>query len=787
MSVCSPLMESWALPISSSVEFARRFFSDALETISGLGLSAFTATEGPVSKEPIALPDLRPHWLAELCTDICLSATGHAEESIQFRASSLLFEMFWRQSQQGRVKGNLSVVASVFMPFVPKLLSHIEYFSSLPAKGQLRKDIIPCFLFVLQSAPTGIMKALWRKLAKRAEGKTLRKDSVDKYGGIIGSGSDARNDANLSTLHPVTQNNEYFEVDGEPDIFDLFGLLNLSLVTIEYEGSGNQGGENIVGVAENNEKTIWRREYLLSCPSKTALYPRYRSFNHSQTSSSVGDVMDIAEQPTTNESRRWHAHDCSMIIINVCRQIVREILGMLRPNMTVTADAKETVFDTSISKIRHEKGKVGSGQLRSESLTYAVSDTIIFVRAAGSVYLHALSVKQSDIVLTKTLTAAVEIVKIFGINMFLSAVGETLQHWMRVVLELCGARRAEVRVEACEFLNLLLRLTYDAFGSFTRVRLPLLAVQSEVMERIVAKASRKYLLEQRLLDLSPIPLSNDSAEASLTPLWRTIDRLHNQSATQNLSFKSALSRLAIKMKMIFRAYLAAHALAIVNRSESFNRSESGFHGGDIVPAQVNPYVQSLRVSVHRIVSNSSWFSKRFLGYQTALPLDRSMIQTEAVEDSFLIAADVFSSTELPSHRVAWLQKLAEFHRMRGRFAEEATCRCKMYHTYREAAKLHDHIWCSSPFLPWASSPPDSSHPDGDGHAIVSDFDYEIENLSGGSGKLIDRSGSAFRRIFYRAADSVRVRSGDWGGLGGGRFLFYGYVTCSLLLPPPPII
>jgi len=120
-----------------------------------------------------------------------------------------------------------------------------------------------------------------------------------------------------------------------------------------------------------------------------------------------------------------------------------------------------------------------------------------------------------------------------------------------------------------------------------------------------------------------------------------------------------------------------------------------------------------------------------------------------------------------------LQKLAEFHRMRGRFAEEATCRCKMYHTYREAAKLHDHIWSSSPYLPWASSSPDASNPDSEGHAIVSDFDYEIENLSGGSGKLIDRGGSAFRRIFYRAADSVRVRTGDWGNLGGGKYLFYG--------------
>lgn len=108
--------------------------------------------------------------------------------------------------------------------------------------------------------------------------------------------------------------------------------------------------------------------------------------------------------------------------------------------------------------------------------------------------------------------------------------------------------------------------------------------------------------------------------------------------------------------------------------------------------------------------------------------------------------------------------------MRGRFAEEATCRCNIYHTYREAAKQHDHIWSSSPFLPWAS------HPDGEGNAIVSGFDYE-ESTSCGSGKQLER-GSAFRRIFYRAADSVRVRTGDWGAVSGGKYLFYGVTLKS---------
>ena len=354
---------------------------------------------------------------------------------------------------------------------------------------------------------------------------------------------------------------------------------------------------------------------------------------------------------------------------------------------------------------------------------------------------------------------------------FLSAVGETLQHWMRVILELCGSRRAEVRVEACEFMNLLLRLTWDAYGSFTRIRLPLLAVQAEVMERVVSKASNKFVAEQKQLGLDPIPLPNDAAEAALSPLWRTIDRLHNKSASTNRSFKSALARLAIKMKKIYGAYLAAHAFITVSRdSTGIDRQNA-----DSTSANPNQFVQRMRVSVHRIVTNTALFSRRFLGNHVSVIPDLSSIQTEAVEDAFIVAADVFSSTELPSHRVAWLQKLADFHRLRGRFAEEATCRCCIYHTYREAALQHDHVWSSSPFLPWASQ---RTHLACEGHAIVPELDEAEYSSASGSKQQLERLSSSFRRIFYRSADSVRVRTGDWGEISGGKYLFYGVALKS---------
>ena len=160
--------------------------------------------------------------------------------------------------------------------------------------------------------------------------------------------------------------------------------------------------------------------------------------------------------------------------------------------------------------------------------------------------------------------------------------------------------------------------------------------------------------------------SNGSAEASLAPLWRTLDRLHHQSASQNVAFRSALIRLAEKLKKLFRAYIAAHALSFLNRSR--------FPGQENEPPEVEEernleaetLVRASRISVHRVINATAGYSKQFLGLYSTSPEQTTVAHHEAVEDAFLDAAGVFSPTELPDHRVAWLRKLAEFHAKSGK-------------------------------------------------------------------------------------------------------------------------
>ena len=102
-----------------------------------------------------------------------------------------------------------------------------------------------CEYSAITATTLSLMKALWRKLAKRGEGKIDAK----RYGG-----SDFGCNASFSSLlsrsqtprikEDLSHTSHVVDMEGLVDIFDMFGLLNLSLSTIEYEGSENWSKEN---------------------------------------------------------------------------------------------------------------------------------------------------------------------------------------------------------------------------------------------------------------------------------------------------------------------------------------------------------------------------------------------------------------------------------------------------------------------------------------------------------------------------------------------------------------
>ena len=652
--VNKPLMETWGpWSLGAPTRSTRRLFSDALDELEHLEMSRF-ALDGPVSKENVRIPEMESHWLIELITDICLSATGHVEQNIQHRAAALLYELFWSTSLQGKVNGSLTVLTSMYIPFITKILSHISFLSNLPAKSQVRKDLLTCVVFVMQSAPFGLLRALWRKLCDQLKGK----GDVDNNGGSNGVFDESKFDEK-NQEEDNDSRSSHNEIDSQT-ILDVCALLNLSLKTFEYEGS-EANLEEEVGGALNNRSSQWKREYI------SAVEEEYRDIEISGSRMIPRVGADLKPKYSSTSSRKWFSHDGAIVIINASRNIVREYLCMLRPlddYASLSGPIGHFSNFTSNEAMRNRKGVSKRNMGRNKkNYQFSYEEKVTFSRAIASVYLNCLSLRQSDIVFIKTFIASIEILKVFGIELFLAAVGETLQHWMRIILVHCGARRAKVRVEASDFLALILRLTWDSYGSFFRVRVPLLAVQTEVMERIVATAAARYYREQRRLKVPVEYLSNECAEAALTPLWRTLHRLHHSSASNNAAFKSALELLAGRMKTLYKAYIAAHALAIVTRTN--NSSPRSTTRKKISKDDHLNFFQ-----VKRVVMESAGFSKKILGNRGFSPQENAVTHSEAVEDSFLAAADIFSPTELPLHRIAWLRKLADFHSTCQKFAEE---------------------------------------------------------------------------------------------------------------------
>ena len=376
-------------------------------------------------------PLWKHHWLIELIIHFCLLAIRHVDQTIQNRASALLYEIFWTMSEEGRINGMSSVIASMFfVPFIEEILNNVSHLSYSPKSSQLRKDILPCVVFVCQSAPIDLMRDLWRKLIRRMG--YLQED----FGGI----NDMYVTNSVHNVHSTSDNRDsYKSLANESTILDVFSIFNLSLKTFEFEGS--------------EDKRIFNEEFLWSLE---------RNLEEDESSSL---------RYTTSANRKWHAHDGAIIIINTSRHIVREAL-YIKTTEENNGSRLWKGLGSSSTKVLLKECKTDECKTKEfqpncekqnhfESFHFSLKNIIIFVRASTSLYLNCLTLKQSDIVLVKTLIASVEVVLGFGIKIYLAAVGETLQHWMRIVLFHCGARRAEVRVQALEFLALLLRYQYN--------------------------------------------------------------------------------------------------------------------------------------------------------------------------------------------------------------------------------------------------------------------------------------------------------------------------------------
>lgn len=240
-------------------------------------------------------------------------------------------------------------------------------------------------------------------------------------------------------------------------------------------------------------------------------------------------------------------------------------------------------------------------------------------------------------------------------------------------------------------------------------------------------------------------------------------------------FRSSLVRLAEKIKKLHRAYIASHALSYQDQQETLDDGHYNSSRISEISNEIEFLKRANRISVIRVVNASAGYSKQFLGLQVGARASNSLAHHEALEDALLDAADVFSPTELPDQRVAWLRKLAQFHSKRSKFAEEATCHYMIYYTLNRSCRLNWTLWSSSPFLPWIDNLSDGVNLEGPtGDVDDASFSVPIEktNTTG--------------RVFIHYHNVTRLNSGELRA-DPGKAAFHGVSLLSEYLSTTPWI
>jgi len=233
---------------------------------------------------------------------------------------------------------------------------------------------------------------------------------------------------------------------------------------------------------------------------------------------------------TKHSDNAWLSHDISRVVAKQMSVLLREFGFLLFPDLkvdTARAVAKNHILNCSDAFLRMP---VGVG------IDFTISDVITTTHHILDVHLFALASNQSDHSIELFIKGGTEVLKLLGIRLFLRANerNDSLQHWCRVLLFHSGAKRSRVRVMAVDMLHLIMRTTFSAFGSLSKIRVPIVAVFFSVMNHFY-------------------PYDGDVNDdlSYLSGFMLTLDRFAEGTASKNQQFLASLKHLTAQMRLLY--------------------------------------------------------------------------------------------------------------------------------------------------------------------------------------------------------------------------------------------
>lgn len=291
--------------------------------------------------------------------------------------------------------------------------------------------------------------------------------------------------------------------------------------------------------------------------------------------------------------------------------------------------------------------------------------------------LRTIAIPQSSVTHLRALGGVLQALDKFGVALFLEVTGDSVEHWVRVVLTLMNSMSLSVRSIATDFVVSLLGAVFTLHGNIDDIALIFLSLLPEVVAREIA-----------MFGVSGLLAKIEDVECSVWPLRRAVADIEEANPLDDDRVDPQLAPI----------------LAVFCRA---------------CQAVIDGVLIELRLKGDKCYIVGSLVTMK--------PSETYMF--DADEESLFEAANFFRPETAPLQRLRWLQTLKSLHESKGQWVEAAETLILCARTISDAIPHVGNVWRPSRFVLWydekqslwlSTVGKELGHPDR-GNAQVMDF------------------------------------------------------------------
>ncbi len=674
------------------------------------------------------------HWLAELMIQECIGAYRQVEQKVRELSLKILSDLVIRLSYDARYQSESSRqrISVLFLPLLGEIIKDADMIAKKNHNSTERRQLLVLFLYLLQDLPTRIFREQLRRYCEFPSSSSTpssvgKSDSVEfsvEDTSVSGSPRDSLS-ARIST---TSQQSPTTLHDKPIHLWNILTLLHLCLDTFEVTESSvtatsttslltsisNTGGTlsplaSLVSAVDINSNIPVAEATLTGGSGGVIANAAVSNVSNVKASASSVDQLEklrinrkamltpsgwTAGNSATS-SRKWLLH-------------TKKIASTMASKSSNTLTTDPETFAKSLQSISVSCASIVSRTLTvileecPARLLYSIPMTacprfhsshvqerngynsdcfLTLMESVLSVVLHGLFNYQSDTSIIGLFQVATNVLRHFGARLFVLAVGDSMQDWIRIVLKMCSLHSTNSKDTACNFLLLLLRSYFIYFGSITVLADIMMSVLDDVISSILEifnGVAHSFENEDDLL--APLVTSFQQMKSA------AIDKMSHQQHSKSIAFYFSLKKIMVDLELL----LSANAQLRRHLSHPVGYDWLGMNMLD------GPFDQRMTEIIHTLRNQRKWVTT---GNVTGVEKYQKM-DLEEVMEMFVRSSDLFDPIRLPRQRIQWLENLSRLHEIRMNRAEGAEVRWKIFKICNQVRSTWNSQWAPRKPLDW---------------------------------------------------------------------------------------